>query len=70
MSDTFRILHDGREVGQLTAEHLEFAKKLAHPEFQHTTEMVDDPRLVKMVSEGKTAFVLSMARGYSAEKVT
>jgi hypothetical protein len=69
MSQTFRILHEGREVGTISAESLEHCKRVKDYSNLLCSQFIDDPQMIKMAENGKTAFVLTLAHGYSAERI-
>ena len=71
MTDTFRIMHEGQEVGRISADSLEHSRRLKDFANLHSSEFIDDPQMVKLLApDGKTAGVLNLARGYSAERLS
>lgn len=70
MSDTYSIKADGVEVGRVSGEGLSCGKKLTGPELMGG-EFVDDPKLLKILRDGKTiaVFYVSGAKNVSVEKV-
>ena len=63
----FAITHDGVEVATVTADNLVFGKKLKSGSLTESG-MVDDPKIFKMLVEnGKTAFLVLLGDGYTAE---
>ena len=70
MIETYRIVQEGQEIGQITATGLVSAKRVREGAPMGSTDMVEDPRLLKSVSEtGVTLFVLMLSKGCTAEKV-
>lgn len=68
MSDTFLIRVDGHEVGRVSGERIQCGKRLKD---RFSTEFEDDPRLLRIVRDGKSiaVFYVSMAENISIEKV-
>ena len=68
MSDTFVIRVDGCEVGRVSGEQIQCGKRLRD---RFSTEFEDDPRLLRIVRDGKSVavFYVSMAENISIEKV-
>ena len=68
MSDTYSIKVDGCEVGRVSGERVECGKRLVD---RFTGKMEDDPRLLRIMREGKSVavFYVSMAENISIEKV-
>jgi hypothetical protein len=68
--DTFVIRVDGCEVGRVSGESLTCGKKLTGPELMGG-DFVDDPKLLKILREGKTiaVFYVSGAANVTIERV-
>ena len=66
---TIRIFKGETEVATLTGEGFVFGRRLKEsPRGMMETEMVDDPRCAKMLgADGKTAFVVILAKVYEAK---
>jgi hypothetical protein len=67
--DTFVIRVDGCEVGRVSGERIECAKRLKD---KFTGEMEDDERLLRIIRDGKSVavFYVSFASNITIEKVT
>jgi hypothetical protein len=70
MSDTYSIKVDGCEVGRVSGEGWACGKKLDKPELMGG-DLVDDPRMLKIVRDGKTVavFYVSAAENVTIEKL-
>lgn len=68
MSDTFVIRVDSCEVGRVSGEQIQCGKRLRD---RFSTEFEDDPRLLRIVRDGKSiaVFYVSMAENITVEKV-
>ena len=66
--DTFKISVDGCEVGRVSGESIQCGKRMVD---KFTGAMEDDPRLLRIVRDGKSVavFYVSMAENISIEKV-
>lgn len=69
MSETFSIRVDGSEVARVSGEGVMFAQRLKD---RFSSEFVDDDRMLKLVSDGKTIFVLYVhpAKNVKVERVS
>lgn len=69
--DTYAIRVDGSEVARVSGEGLTLGKKLVGSEAMGG-EFVDDPKLIKLLRDGKTilVFYVSAAENVSVEKVS
>jgi hypothetical protein len=68
VSDTFVIRVDSCEVGRVSGEQIQCGKRLRD---RFSTEFEDDPRLLRIVRDGKSiaVFYVSMAENITVEKV-
>ena len=67
---TIHIFYKGvTAVAALSGQNFVFGKKVKEsPKGMMETEMVDDPRCIKMLdADGKTAFVVMLAKDYEAK---
>ena len=70
MSEIYSIKLDGSEVARISGESIVSGKKVADKSWRDV-ELVDDPRMLRIVREGKTVavFYVSTAENVSVEKV-
>jgi len=55
--DTYSVKLDGAEVARVTGEGITTAKKAQFIKGSFETELVDDPKLLKLLVDGKTILV-------------
>jgi len=69
--DTYSVKLDGKEVARITGKGITTAKKAQFIKGTYQTELVDDPKLLKLTVDGKTilVFYVSSEPNVTVEKV-
>jgi hypothetical protein len=65
--DTFVIKFNGAELARITGENIVPCKKQQHVKDSYTIEMVEDRKLLKLVSGDKTILVLYVSGSNEVE---
>lgn len=70
MSDTFVIKLDGSEVARITGEGITCGQKVVLNREKFVEEFVDDPKLLRIVRDGKSIVVwyVSSAKNVTVER--
>jgi|GEM_PF-4265922 len=70
--DTYSIRVDGSEVARVTGDGITSSQRAQFKPGTFDTEVVDDPKLLKLVRGGKTilVFYVSQEKNVSVERVS
>jgi hypothetical protein len=72
MSDTYSVKLDGSEVARITGDGIAMGKKAVQMKDRWEAQLVDDPKLLKMIRDGQTivVFYVSSRENVAVEKIS